>query len=513
MTRQLVLAVLLLHAVSNRADDVRRRYLVATDDGSLVLPSGAVRFAADEGAAVELTETEASALARRDGVRYIEPDVERFVSSIAPPHLGSHQVAPWGVGDVGAPSVWFLTRGEGVRVGIIDTGIDLSHPDLGEAYRGGYDFVHNDPVPEEEATGDAFGHGTRMAGAIAASDNGIGVVGVAPGVSLYALKVFPRTGGALSSNIIRAVDWAIAQRLDVLSCSFGSATPTRLEQEAFDRARKANIIVVAAAGNDGPAVNYPAAYGSVIGVGASDRSHRVAAFSNRGSEVDFVAPGVDLMGTTITGAGRVGTVTLDDATVLSAHPFYDSRQGEARGAAVECGGGGALTDFPAATTNNIALMQRDGGSLLTKLVNGISAQAAGLIVVNNEADDKPMRAGAGGGALPVTLSISAQSAALLRAHGGALLLDAYVTDYDAADGTSFSAPYVAAVAALVRALRPDLTVDGVIDILRLSARDLGNPGRDDASGYGLVDAYAAARRAVPERFPATGDKRGRAVAH
>ena len=513
MTKRLLLAALLLSSLSTRADGVRRRYLVATDNGAIVLPAGAIRFAAGEGSAVELTDAEASELATRAGVRYVEPDVERFVSSMAPPHLGSQQVAPWGVADVRAPSMWFLSRGEGVRVGIIDTGYDFAHPDLRDAYRGGYDFVHNDAVPEEEAVGDAFGHGTRMAGAIAATDNGIGVVGVAPGVSLYALKVFPRTGGALSSNIIRAIDWAIAQRLDVLSCSFGSATPSRLEQEAFDRARKANIIVIAATGNDGPGVNYPAAYASVVGVGASDRAHKVAAFSNRGTEVDFVAPGVDLMGTTIAGAGRVGSVTLDDSTVLSAHPFYDSREGEARGAAIECGGGGASSNFPPETTSNIAVMQRDSGSILTKLTNGISAQASGLILVNNEVDDKPMRAGAGGGVLPVTLSISARSAAILRERGGSLLLDAYITDYDAADGTSFSTPYVAAVAALVRGLRPDLTADGVIDILRLSARDLGDPGRDSVSGYGLVDAYAAAVAAVPDRFPVPPTKRRRGVAH
>jgi subtilisin family serine protease len=512
MKRLLVAVALVLGAFPVRADDVRRPYLVATENDAVVLPAGAIRFRTVDGSAVELTEDEASALARRPGVRYVEPDMERFVSTVAaPPHLDQKQVPPWGIAQVKVASMWFLTRGEGVRVGIIDTGYDIAHGDLQAAYRGGWDFVHNDAVPDEEAQGDARGHGTRMAGAIAATDNGIGVIGVAPGVSLYALKVFPRSGGALTSNIIRALDWAIAQRLDVLSCSFGSNTPTRLEEEAFNRARDANIIVIAAVGNDGSIVNYPAAYPSVVGVGATDRVQRVAAFSNRGAEVEFVAPGVDLISTFITGEGRIGSVTLDDSTVLSAHPFFDSTQGEAVGAAVDCGRG-REGDFPPDTAHNVAIMQRDGGAILDKLSKAVAARASGLIMINNRADDMPLRAGPGDATLlPVAVSISAQSARVLRAHGGQLLLDAYVTDYDAADGTSLSAPYVAAIAALVRSLRPDLSVEGVLDILRATATDLGEKGRDESSGYGLIDAYAAAAAAVPERFPAK--RRRRSVGH
>ncbi|HVG25285.1 MAG TPA: S8 family serine peptidase, partial [Thermoanaerobaculia bacterium] len=367
-------------------------------------------------------------------------------------------------------------------------------------YRGGWDFVHDDATPEEEAEGDARGHGTRMAGAIAATDNGFGVIGVAPGVGLYALKIFPRSGGALTSNIIRAIDWAIANHLDVVSCSFGGTTTTKLEREAFDRARAANIVVVAAVGNNGPGVIYPAAYPSVVGVGASDRKNAVASFSNRGSEVDFVAPGVDLVSTIGTGTGLMGSVTLEDSTLLSAHPFHDSKEGDARGAAVDCNRGLA-DECPPETAQNVAVMMRDGASVLSKLNNAVAAQAAGVILVNNQADDLPMRAGPGGGALPVSVSISAQSAAILRERGGTVLVDAYRTDYDAADGTSLAAPYVAAVAALVRALRPELTVDGVLHILRTSATDLGEPGRDPLSGDGLVDAYRAVAAAAPELVP------------
>jgi len=88
------------------------------------------------------------------------------------------------------------------------------------------------------------------------------------------------------------------------------------------------------------------------------------------------------------------------------------------------------------------------------------------------------------------------------------MVDSYITDYEAADGASMSAPHVAAVAALVRALRPDLSADEVVALLASTAADLGEPGRDPVYGYGLVDAYAAAAAAVPERMPAKPRRRG-----
>lgn len=471
-----------------------------------------VRLAGVDGYAVELSDEEAKALAATNGVRYVEPDVERFVSTIPSPRLDVAQMTPWGVLSVNAPSVWFLTRGEGVRVGIIDTGIDLRHPDLQAAYRGGYDFVHNDSVPEEEAEGDGFGHGTRMAGIIAAADNGFGVIGAAPGVSLHILKVFPKKGGALTSNVIRAVDWAIAQKLDVVSCSFGGDTPSKLEEEAYARARRANVLVIAAVGNHASWVRYPAAYPSVAGVGAMDRTRRIASFSNTGAEVDFVAPGVDLVSTIISGSGRLGRITFDDGTSLPAHPFAYSKSGAVTGTPVDCVNGNP-NDFPAATARNIALVQRSGPSIPAKARNAVAAQAAALIVINTALDDMPMRGSLGSADphWPVAVSVSMQTGQVIRERGANVLVDSYVTDYDAADGASMSAPYVAAIAALVIALRPDLSADEVLALLGSTATDLGEAGRDPVYGHGLVDAYAAAAAAVPERMPA--NKRRRSARH
>ena len=497
---------LLAIAISVRAETARKKYLVATERPfreETLRNRSYLRFAGVDGLAVDLSDEEAKMLAATRGVRYVEPDVERFVSAMpAPaPHLDIAQTTPWGLAGVRAPSVWFLTRGEGVRVGIIDTGIDLGHPDLQAAYRGGYDFVHNDSVPEEEAEGGGFGHGTRMAGIVAASDNGFGVVGAAPGVSLYALKIFPKNGGALTSNVIRAVEWAIAQKLDVVSCSFGGDTPSRLEEEVYARARRANVLVIAAVGNDGSWVRYPAAYPSVVGVGAMDRTRRIASFSNTGAEVDFVAPGVDVPSTMISGKGHIGSITLDDGTSLPAHPFASSKSGAVAGIAVDCASGGSM-DFPPGAAQNVALVHREGIPIPAKVTNAAAAQAAALVVINSAPDDMPVRGspGFGDAQWPVAVSVSRQAGAILRQSGGSVLVDAYVTDYEAADGASMSAPHVAAVAALVRALRPDLSADGVVALLASTSTDLGDAGRDPVFGYGLVDAYAAAAAAVPEKM-------------
>lgn len=110
----------------------------------------------------------------------------------------------------------------------------------------------------------------------------------------------------------------------------------------------------------------------------------------------------------------------------------------------------------------------------------------------------------------MAVSVSRQTGQIIRERGASVLVDSYVTDYDASDGASLSAPHVAAIAALVIALRPDLSADEVLALLASTATDLGDGGRDPMYGYGLVDAYAAAAAAVPERMPAK--KRRRSVA-
>jgi len=214
----------------------------------------------------------------------------------------------------------------------------------------------------------------------------------------------------------------------------------------------------------------------------------------------------------ISGRGHIGSITLDDGTSLPAHPFAYSKSGEAAGMPVDCLRGNPA-DFPPASAQNVALVLRNGPPIPEKARNAVTAQASALVVINSALDDMPMRGslGADDPLWPVAVSVSGQTGRILRERGTSVLVDSYVTDYDASDGASLSAPHVAAVAALVRALRPDLNADEILALLASTAMDLGDAGRDPVYGYGLVDAYAAAAAAVPERMPP--NKRRRSAGH
>ena len=502
----------------------KRRYLVATQPGGQEAATAAFgegdrearrlrRFEGVEGFAVDLTDAEAAAMARRADVRFVEPDALRFVADDAmTERMDARQLSSYGVRMVEANPVWAVTRGEGIRVGIIDTGIDVDHPDLAGAFAGGWDFVHEDAIPEEEAVGQGYAHGTRMAGVIAAADNAFGVVGVAPGVSLYALKVFPMSGGARTSDIIRALQWAVDHHLDVVNCSFGGDDPSQLEAEAYQAARDANVLVIAAVGNDGTHVRYPAAYPSVVAVSGVDRLGKHASFSNRGDEVDLVAPGVDVMSTMRMGRGRAGSVLLDNGLSVPAHPLELSPIGNREGSVVDCRFV-APDPFPAAVNGNVAFVERGGPTPRAKADAAMKAGATAMIVVNTPGDEMPVRGSLGYGSArtPLAVGVTASTGAAILAHTGTLRVDSYVTDYEASDGTSLSAPFVAGVAALIRALRPDLTAGEVLDVLLRTAKDLGAPGCDALYGCGLVSAFAAAQEVAPERFVYVPKPRRRAV--
>jgi subtilisin len=205
--------------------------------------------------------------------------------------------ASWGVMKIGADTVQATgNQGEGIKVAVIDTGINYLHEDLQANYKGGYDFVNKDYFPFDDN-----GHGTHCAGIIAAADNDIAVVGVAPKASLYALKVLNSAGSGYTSDIIAAIQWATTNtKMDVISMSLGSSVGSTALQQACDAAFNSGIVVVAAAGNNGAArtgtnILYPARYTNVIAVGATDQNNVRASFSNTGPELDLMAPGVSIL--------------------------------------------------------------------------------------------------------------------------------------------------------------------------------------------------------------------------
>ncbi|MEK7383589.1 MAG: S8 family peptidase, partial [Elusimicrobiota bacterium] len=141
---------------------------------------------------------------------------------------------------------------------------------------------------------DDNGHGTHVAGTIAALRDGKGVVGVAPKARLYAVKVLDKDGGGGLSSIIKGLIWAGKNKMDVANMSLGAPMGTIFMRGALKYAQLKGVTVIAAAGNNGGAVSYPAAYPEAIAVSALDKDETIAKFSSRGRKVEFIAPGVDV---------------------------------------------------------------------------------------------------------------------------------------------------------------------------------------------------------------------------
>jgi len=207
------------------------------------------------------------------------------------------EVLPWGIDKIDAEKVWQISTGDPIKVAVIDTGIDLKHPDLKDNLKGGVSTVSY-----TSSYNDDNGHGTHVAGIIAAIDNEIGVIGVGPKIDLYAVKVLNRRGSGYLSDVIEGLEWAIAQKKSqggewVINMSLGTTSDVKSFRDAIKKAYETGITIVAAAGNTGSSVVYPAAYEEVIAVSATDQSDQIASWSSRGPEIDLAAPGVNIYST------------------------------------------------------------------------------------------------------------------------------------------------------------------------------------------------------------------------
>jgi serine protease len=478
--------------------------------------------------AADLTEDEVAALRRSPRVRFVEPDLERhaFAQASTEGRNPNVQTQPYGIGLVNAPATWPVTKGAPVNVAVLDSGIDYTHPDLQSVYAGGRNAIKGTDDPRDDN-----GHGTHCAGTIAAADNTVGVVGVAPQARIWAVKVLDAQGSGRTSAIVAGIEWVLSKKAAIggnwiLSVSLGSCDSSVLEQNEFAKAINSGVLVVAAAGNHNPAnpdmcdstssnayaVSYPAAYPGVVAVAAVDATSAVASFSNVGSQVSLAAPGVNVLSTLRVGTGALTSVNNGSATI-DAVPVTGTPSLSVTGKLIDCALG-KVGDFPAAVSGNIAMIQRGDITFAAKAKNAKAAGAAAVIIYNKDASelnftligklsdgitDDPADLAF---AWPLTIAMTHDDGvALLKTSNGATVTASNLPDdYGFLSGTSMAAPHVAGVAALVWSAAPTATSDAVKAALTSTAHDLGTPGPDSSTGYGLVDAFAAAKSLAPALF-------------
>lgn len=558
MMKRATFAILLLAVSSAAFAQQTQRYIVGMKSDAVHAAKRAAfadRITEDfrylDSFVANLTDAEVQTLRNDPSVRYVESADILFFALDAPAparriapmsHPANAQVTPYGISMVRAPNVWPFGKGDGINVAIVDTGIDYTHPELKDHYQGGFNAVTgtNDPRDDD-------GHGTHVAGTIAAADNGIGVVGVAPNVKIWSAKVLhpDASGKATGSNsqIAAGLNWVLSKKNAlggnwIVNMSLGQCTdvsvsdqcstaPSLAMQTACQSLADAGVLVFAASGNDSTAthiasVSYPAAFSSVIAVGALDSAQKIADFSNQGPEIAVTAPGVGVFSTFIVGQGINGFLTTPNAS-FDNFALTGSAKGTQNGQYVYCGLGATAADFPNSVKGNIALIQRGVATFNAKTKNALAAGAKAVVIYNCSIAATPTtcsRDSFGGWTLisqlsdgtndpadlafpwPVAIGISYADGEALRTAPAASALTATTVadDYETESGTSMACPHAVGVAALVWSVAPAASASEVKSALIHSTTDLGTTGRDNTFGFGLLDAYAAAKLINPAAF-------------
>lgn len=462
---------------SRSADD---RYIVTFrgSNGRAQVGAAGGRVAVDlpnQGAvAAYLPGAALDAILRNPNVLEIEPDARRYPSA---------ETVPYGIPMVQADLVTVPDGTGRVPVCIIDSGIMGSHPDFAGLP------VNGAVTNTAPWSTDHCGHGTHVAGTIAAvTGNDVGVSGVADdAVSLFIVKVFgDDCGWTYSSSLIAALDLCTTNGARVVSMSLGGSSKSRSEDRAFARAYADGVLSIAAAGNDGNTrSSYPASYDSVVSVAAVDSAGAHADFSQANSRVELSAPGVAVRST------YPVQTSLEIAGVSYEAGAIEFAAGSASGALVD--GGRCLS--AGSWAGSVVLCERGDISFFDKVANGEAGGAAAVILYNNEPGGFAGTLGEGNSSTIPAVSISQADGQALLA--GALGLSASVASavagpgYAELDGTSMATPHVSGVAALIWSMAPSASNADIRDALAITALDLGDAGRDNLFGYGLIQAQAA----------------------
>ncbi|WNC69694.1 S8 family serine peptidase [Thalassotalea nanhaiensis] len=440
-------------------------------------------------------------MSKHKSVEFIEPDHKRFLMA---------QNQPWGIANTQSDQL-NDNDAANMTVCIIDSGYQQDNPDLS---------ANNATGTNNSGTGNWYenggSHGTHVAGTIAAVNNSEGVVGVMPNtnVNLHIVKVFNESGWGYTGELVDAVDTCVNNGAKVINMSLGGAGSSNTEKNALQAAADAGVLLVAASGNDGNStMSYPASYDAVMAVGAVDQNGQHAEFSQFTSQVEIAAPGEAVL-STVAGDGRLGYITINGSTYGNDEVVPQSRyvqsgsnyvitnvNGSASGVLASCTINGSSYSC-SNVAGNICLAERNDNQVgsnypeINPAKACADAGAAGVIVFSNSARPGLQNPFLVDG----TSAVSVPTVSINRTLGQQLLsqlgsnVDLTVNDgqnYAYYNGTSMATPHVAGVAALAWSHNPNCAASDVRSALKSTAIDLETVGRDDKTGYGLVQAKAA----------------------
>ena len=455
---------------------------------------GNIRHEIDEedAVAVDLPKAALGALANNPEVEFVEEDAKRYPLALTSPSTAPYkpgQLVPYGIKMVQADQLPDRFAGNRM-ICIIDSGYSRAHEDLaannvtGEYDRKGTGWWYNDDNH----------HGTHVAGTIAGINNvGTGVVGVLPNkkIRLHIVKVFDAEGWAYSSTLASAAKKCGRAGANVISMSLGGGTPSTADMRAFAKLEKKGILAIAAAGNDGDStITYPAGYSSVMMVGALDENKAWASFSQFNPKVEISAPGVDVLSTVPMNSGSAATLSVGGAAVI-ASPNTGSPQLSVTAPLADMGIGDAVNP---AMAGKVCLIKRGAIAFGAKVANCQASGGVGAVLWNNIPDMLYATLGTTVTSIPSVAVSGTDGGVLMTKLGQSATIAITGVSYEYYNGTSMATPHVSAVAALVWSYFPSCTGEQIRATLRNSAQDLGDAGRDDKYGHGLVQAKAAHTR-------------------
>ncbi|MFT6976961.1 MAG: serine protease [Shewanella psychromarinicola] len=453
---------------------------------------------------VKLDSPSIKALRLRQDVEYVEEDSPRRLLA---------ETTPWGQTFVGA-TVLSDSQAGNRTICIIDSGYDRSHNDLNANNVTG---TNNSGTGNWYQPGNNNAHGTHVAGTIAAIANNEGVVGVMPNqnANIHVVKVFNEAGWGYSSSLVAAIDTCVnSGGANVVTMSLGGSGSTTTERNALNTHYNNGVLLIAAAGNAGDSsYSYPASYDGVMSVAAVDSNLDHAAFSQYTDQVEISGPGEAILSTVTVGEGRLADITIGAQSYFSNGVVPHNRltpsgssytaapiNASATATLAECTVSGTSVNC-GNMSNKICLVERVGnqGSSYPEINSTKAckdAGAAGIIVYSNSALpglQNPFLVDANSDITVPSVSIDRTTGLALKAKLGqsTTVSNQGNRDYAYYNGTSMATPHVSGVATLVWSYHPECSASQVRAALNATADDLSVAGRDNQTGYGMINAVAA----------------------